>query len=342
MVTRCAGLLDQVDQFDAQFFGISPREAARLDPQQRLLLETAYHAVEDAGLTMASLAGRRAGVYVGISTWDYSFLQSKSEERTFLDAYTNIGTALCITANRISYFFNLIGPSLAVDTACSSSLVATHLACRGLWNGETELAFVGGVNLLVQPDVTIGFSKASMLSPDGRCKSFDSRANGYVRGEGAGVVILKPLERAVADGDRIHAIIRATAVNQDGRTPGISVPNQASQETNIVDALRLADISPETIQYVEAHGTGTPVGDPIEAAAIGATYGKSRDRAERCVIGSIKSNFGHLEAAAGIAGLIKATLCLHNRRIPANLHFETPNPNIPFDDLQLRGRGLAA
>src|SRR5262249_1401969 len=272
----------------------------------------------------------------GISTWDYSFLQSKSEERTFLDAYTNIGTALCITANRISYFFNLIGPSLAVDTACSSSLVATHLACRGLWNGETELAFVGGVNLLIQPDVTIGFSKASMLSPDGRCKSFDARANGYVRGEGAGVVILKPLKRALADGDRIHAVIRATAVNQDGRTPGISVPNQASQESNIVDALRLADVSPETIQYVEAHGTGTPVGDPIEAAAIGATYGKSPDRAERCMIGSIKSNFGHLEAAAGIAGLLKATLCLQRRRIPPRLHFQTPNPNIPFDDLQLR------
>src|SRR5215475_14334833 len=335
MITRRGGFIDQIDRFDAEFFGISPREAARADPQQRLMLQVAYQAVEDAGLSMASLAGRRAGVYVGISTWDYSLLQSKSEERAFIDAYSNIGTALCIAANRISYFFNLVGPSLAVDTACSSSLVATHLACRGLWNGETDLAFVGGVNLLIQPDVTIGFSKASMLSPDGRCKSFDSRANGYVRGEGAGVVILKPLERAVADGDRIHAIIRATAVNQDGRTPGISVPSQASQQSNIVDALRLADIAPETIQYVEAHGTGTPVGDPIECAAIGATYGKSRDPAERLVIGSIKSNFGHLEAAAGIAGLIKATLCLHHRRIPANLHFETPNPNIPFDDLQL-------
>ena len=178
MNTPRGGFLDHIDRFDAQFFGISPREAARTDPQQRLLLEVAYQAIEDAGLTMASLSGKRAAVYVGISTWDYSFLQIKAEERAALDAYTNVGTALCIAANRISYFFNLIGPSLAVDTACSSSLVATHLACRSIWNGESELAFVGGVNLILRPETTIGFCKASMLSPDGRCKSFDSRANG--------------------------------------------------------------------------------------------------------------------------------------------------------------------
>lgn len=335
MITRRGGFLDQIDQFDAEFFGINPREAARADPQQRLLLEVAYQAVEDAGLPMAALAGKRAGVYIGISTWDYSFLQIKSEERDSVDAYTNIGTALCIAANRISYFFDLIGASLAVDTACSSSLVAAHLGCRSIWNGESELAFVGGVNVLVQPEVTIGFSKASMLSPDGRCKSFDARANGYVRGEGAGIIILKPLARALADGDQVHAVIRATAVNQDGRTDGISVPNQASQEANIVDALRLADIPPASVQYVEAHGTGTPVGDPIEAAALGAAYGKARANGDRCVIGSIKSNLGHMEAAAGIAGLIKTALCLHHRRIPANLHFESPNPNIAFDKLQL-------
>ncbi len=195
---------------------------------------------------------------------------------------------------------------------------------------------MGGVNLMLQPEVTIAFSKASMLSPDGRCKSFDSRANGYVRGEGAGVIILKPLARAMADGDRIYAVIRATAVNQDGRTAGISVPSQASQESNIKDALRLADISPASIQYVEAHGTGTPVGDPIEAAALGAIYGKARNGNERCVLGSIKSNMGHLEAGAGIAGLIKTALCLHHRQIPTNLHFENPNPQIPFDELRLR------
>ena len=336
MNTRWGGFLDQIDRFDAQFFGISPREASRMDPQQRMLLEVAYQAVEDAGLTMASLSGRRVAVYVGISTWDYSFLQIKAEERAALDAYTNVGTALCIAANRISYFFNLVGPSAAVDTACSSSLVATHLACRSIWNGESEFAFVGGVNLMLQPEITIGFSKASMLSPDGRCKSFDSRANGYVRGEGAGVVILKPLARALADGDQIYALIRATAVNQDGRTAGISVPNQVSQEANIVDALRLADIPPESVQYVEAHGTGTPVGDPIEAAALGAVYGKPRKPEDRCVIGSIKSNMGHMEAAAGMAGLIKAALCLKHRQIPGNLHFESPNPQIPFDDLRLR------
>ena len=189
--------------------------------------------------------------------------------RAAIDAYTNLGSSLCIAANRISYFFNLVGPSLAVDTACSSSLVAAHLACRSIWNGDSELAFVGGVNLTLRPELTIGFTKASMLSPDGRCKSFDSRANGYVRGEGGGVIILKPLARALADRDQVYAVIRATAVNQDGRTAGISVPSRASQESNISEALRLADISPASIQYVEAHGTGTPVGDPIEAGALG-------------------------------------------------------------------------
>lgn len=336
MNTRWGGFLDQVDRFDAQFFGISPREAELADPQQRLLLEVAYHAVEDAGLSLASLAGKRVGVYIGICSWDYSFLQLNSESRAAIDAYTNVGSSLCIAANRISYFFNLVGPSLSVDTACSSSLVATHLGCRSIWNGETELAFVGGVNLTLRPELTIGFSKASMLSPDGRCKSFDSRANGYVRGEGAGIVILKPLKRALADGDRIYAVIRATAVNQDGRTAGISLPNQAAQEANIVDALRLANIAPESVQYVEAHGTGTTVGDPIEAAALGEAYGKARAAEDRCVIGSIKSNVGHLEAAAGITGLIKTALCLQHRQIPKNLHFETPNPQIPFDDLRLR------
>jgi acyl transferase domain-containing protein len=268
MNTRWGGFLDQIDRFDAQFFGITPREAEPADPQQRLLLEVAYHAVEDAGLTLAALANKRASVYIGICSWDYSILQLMPEARPAIDAYTNVGSSLCIAANRISYFFNLVGPSLAVDTACSSSLVATHLGCRSIWNGESELAFVGGVNLTLRPELTIGFSKASMLSPDGRCKSFDSRANGYVRGEGAAVVILKPLSRALADRDRIYALIRATAVNQDGRTAGISVPNQVAQEANIADALRLADIAPDSIQYVEAHGTGTPVGDPIEAAAL--------------------------------------------------------------------------
>ncbi len=334
MYTRWGGFLDHIDRFDAQFFGITPREAAATDPQQRLLLEVAYEAIEDAGMTLASLAGKPAGVYVGVSTFDYGSLQLNS--RATIDAYTSLGSMLCVTANRISYFFNLLGPSLAVDTACSSSLVAAHLGCRSILNGESELAFVAGVNVILRPEATISASRASMLSPDGRCKSFDSRANGFVRSEGAAVVILKPLARALADRNHIYALVRATAVNQDGRTKGITVPNGASQEANIVDALRLADIAPESVQYVEAHGTGTPVGDPIEAASLGAVYGKARKPEESCVIGSIKSNMGHLEAVAGVAGLIKAALCLRHRQIPGNLHFEKPNPQIPFEDLRLR------
>jgi acyl transferase domain-containing protein len=334
MNTRCGGFLDHVDRFDAQFFGISPREAAAADPQQRLLLEVSYEAVEDAGLTLACLAGKRAGVYVGISGFEYSSLQIN--ERVTLDAYTNLGSALCVAANRISYFFNLIGPSLAVDTACSSSLIAVDLACRSIWSGDIELAFAAGVNVILRPEASIGFCKASMLAPDGRCKSFDARANGYARGEGVGVVILKPLARALKDRDQIYAVVRATAVNQDGRTEGISVPSRISQEANLREPLRRANIAPESVQYVEAHGTGTPVGDPIEAAALGAVYGRAQKPGDRCVIGSIKSNLGHLEAASGIVGLIKAALCLQHRQIPASLHCENPNPQIPFDDLQLR------
>jgi acyl transferase domain-containing protein len=232
--------------------------------------------------------------------------------------------------------FNLLGPSLAVDTACSSSLVALDWACQSIWNGNIELAFAAGVNVIVRPEGTIGFSKASMLAPDGRCRSFDASASGYVRGEGVGVVILKPLARALAERDRIYALVRATAVNQDGRTEGLSVPSRASQKANIVHALRLADVAPDTVQYVEAHGTGTSVGDPIEAAAIGEVYGKAQSHQDRCVIGSIKSNIGHLEPAAGITGMIKAALCLQRRQIPASLHFQNPNPNIPFENLRLR------
>src|SRR3984893_11836827 len=246
---RCGGFLDCIDQFDAQFFGINPREAAAADPQQRLLLEVAYEAVEDAGLTLAALHGKRAGVYVGISSFEYS--THHINDRALLDAYTNLGSSLCIAANRISYFFNLLGPSLAVDTACSSSLVALDLAFRSNWNGTSQLAFVGGVNVILRPETGIGFAKAFMLSPDGRCKSFDASADGYARGEGVGMVILKPLARALTDRDRIYCLIRATAVNQDGRTEGIWVQSRASQEANLRDALRLANIAPASVQYVE-------------------------------------------------------------------------------------------
>jgi acyl transferase domain-containing protein len=336
MNTRWGGFLDHIDRFDTQFFGISPREAALMDPQQRLLLEVSYEAAEDAGLTLASLAGKRAGVYVGISTFDYATLQLDSHGRTSIDAYTTLGGMLCIAANRISYFFNLVGPSLAVDSACSSSLVAVDLACRSIWNGQSELAFAAGVNAMLRPEPTIGAAKALMLSPDGRCKSFDVHANGFVRGEGAAVVILKPLHRAVADRDQIYALVRATAVNQDGRTEGITVPNPAAQQANMVDALRLANIAPESVHYIEAHGTGTPVGDPIEAAAVGAIYGSARKPQDHCFIGSVKSNLGHLEAGAGIVGLIKAALCVQRRQIPPSLHFGRPNPQIPFDELRLQ------
>ena len=278
--TRFGGFIEHIDRFDAQFFGVSPREAAATDPQQRLLLEVSYQAVEDAGLTLSYLSGKKAGVYVGISSFDYGLIQLNDRAR--IDAYTNLGTTLSIAANRLSYFYNLTGPSLAIDTACSSSLVAVDLACHSIWKGDIELAFAGGVNVILRPETSIGFSKASMLAPDGRCKSFDARANGYVRGEGAAVVVLKPLACALADRDHIYSVIRATAVNQDGRTGGISVPNQLSQEANLRNALQFAKIAPESVQYVEAHGTGTPVGDPIEAAALGAVYGKARKLDDRC------------------------------------------------------------
>jgi acyl transferase domain-containing protein/acyl carrier protein len=335
MSSRWGGFMDEIDRFDAQFFGITPREASAADPQQRLLLETAYEAIEDAGLSLAALAGTRTGVHVGVSAYDYGALQLIND-RAAIDGYTNLGSVLSIVANRLSYFFNLLGPSLVVDTACSSSLVAAHLACQSIWNGESELEMVGGVNVLLMPELSMGFSRASMLAADGRCKAFDARADGFVRGEGVAVVILKPLARAMADRNGIYAVIRGTAVNQDGRTDGITVPNATSQAANIVSALRQADISPESVQYVEAHGTGTPVGDPIEATAIGKVYGAAQRPGQRCVIGSIKSNLGHLESTSGIAGLLKAALCLKHRQIPANLHFEQPNPQIPFDELRLR------
>lgn len=334
--SRWGGFLQNVDEFDAQFFGISPREAAKADPQQRLLLEVAYEALEDAGIPPDRIAGTRGGVFIGISTYDYGAMQASLRERSGIDAYTNLGSALSIAANRISYLFDLHGPSMAVDTACSSSLVATHLACQSIWNGDSELAFIGGVNLTLRPEGTIGFSKASMLAPDGRCKTFDAAANGYVRAEGIGVLIVEPLSRAVSNRDAIYAVIRSTAVNQDGRTVGISVPSGQAQEAMLREALRQADIPSESIQYVEAHGTGTPVGDPIEATALGKVFGERREPGNYCLIGSIKSNIGHPEAASGAAGLIKAALCLKHAQIPPSLHFVTPNPEIPFEDLHLR------
>jgi phthiocerol/phenolphthiocerol synthesis type-I polyketide synthase C len=329
--TWAAGVLDQIDRFDAAFFGISPREARQMDPQQRLLLETTWEALEDAGLPAAKLAGSGAGVYVGVSSMDYATLRFGDPASG--DAYFMTGMTNGIVANRVSYNFDLRGPSFAVDTACSSSLVALDLACSALTSGQAPVAIVGGVNLLAAPYSFIGFCQASMLSPTGRCHAFDARADGYVRAEGAGVVVLKRLRDAIADGDPIRALILATGVNSDGHTMGLSLPSEASQSALLESVYAKSGIDPNRLAFVEAHGTGTQAGDPIELSAIGNCLG--RRRGAPLPIGSVKTNVGHLETASGMAGLIKTVLALEHRRLPPSLHFETPNPNIPFEALNL-------
>ncbi len=334
--SKWGGYVSGIDGFDPQLFGISPREAASMDPQQRMLLEVAYRALEDAGQPLEHVAGQPIAVFVGISSFDYAVANLSFQDRGVIDAYSNTGGSSSIAANRISYCFDLRGPSVAVDTACSSSLVAVHLACESIWRGEAHMALAGGVNALLMPDFYVAFSQLGVLSPDGRCKSFDARANGYVRSEGAGMAMLKPLSAAIRDKDPIYAVIRATGLNQDGRTPGMTVPSQQAQQELIRSTCSKASIRPSDIQYVEAHGTGTPVGDPIEATAIGTVVGHGRDPSSPCTIGSVKTNIGHLEAGAGIASLIKVALALHHRRIPAHLHFQRPNPAIDFAALNLR------
>jgi acyl transferase domain-containing protein/aryl carrier-like protein len=329
------GFLATVDRFDPLVFGISPREAVAIDPQQRLLLELAWEALEDAGIVAERLAGSRTAVFIGLSAFDYGSIQHQTAESRPVNPYLMLGTTLSIAANRISYTFDLRGPSLVVDTACSSSLTALHLAGRSIWQGESDLALVGGANLLLQPTISVYFANAGMLSPDGRCKSFDAGANGYVRGEGGGVVVLKPLARALRDNDRIYALILGSAVNQDGHTPGISVPSGEAQQALLYEAYRDAKVAPADVQFVEAHGTGTPVGDPIEANALGAVLAEGRPSGAVCWVGSVKTNIGHLEAGAGIAGVIKTALALYHRKIPPSLHFKTPNPRIDFDRLRL-------
>ncbi len=337
MNTFHGGYLERLDQFDAQFFGIAPREAMWLDPQQRLLLQVAWEALEDAGQVADQLAGSNTGVFIGGFTLDYQLMQNFGVfSRYELQTHSATGMMMTMLANRISYVFGFHGPSMAVDTACSGSLVAVHLACQSIWNGECSMAIAGGANAMIAPTMTIAESKGGFLSPDGRSKAFDASANGYARGEGAGVVIIKPLAQALADGDPIHALVRGTAVTQDGHTNGITVPNGNAQERVMRLAYERAGVLPRDIQYVEAHGTGTPVGDPIEARAIGTVLSDGRPACDQCVVGSVKTNIGHLEAAAGIAGLIKTVLSLKHRTIPPHLHFTTPNPDIPFQRLQLR------
>lgn len=335
VVTRRAGFVDDATGFDAPFFGMSAREVRMLDPQHRLLLETAWRAVEHSGTAPSALAGSNTGVFVGLSTHDY--LGMASDELTYaeIEAYTAIGTSNAAAAGRISYRLGLQGPAVAVDTACSSSLVAIHQACQALRLGECDLALAGGANVLLTPATMITFSSAHMLAPDGRCKTFDAAADGYVRGEGCGIVVIKRLEDALADGDHIRAVIRGSAVNQDGASGGLTVPNGVAQQRVIADALNRAGLQPSDIGYLEAHGTGTSLGDPIEAQAAGAVLGAGRDPGRPLLIGSAKTNIGHLEAAAGIAGVLKVVLALEHERLPKHLNFANPSPHIPWDRLPI-------
>ncbi len=335
---RKGGFIEEIDLFDPSFFGITPREAICMDPQQRMLLQVSWRSIENAGLPIEDIRGRSVGVFVGISSADYSsLLWASSEDYLTPDNEPFIlpGNTGCIAANRLSYFLDLKGPSFTVDTACSSSLVAVHLACESLRKGESDLAIAGGVQALIHPGIQMSFCKAGLLSPEGRCKSFDAEANGYVRSEGAGVVLLKPLKAALKDGDKIHAVINGTAVNSDGRSQGLAAPSQRSQANCVKKAYESAGLDPSQTQYVEAHGTGTRQGDPIELRALGSVLREGRANDRPCRIGSVKTNLGHGETAAGITGLIKTALCLKEQQIAPNLHFHTPNPSIDFKKLGL-------
>ena len=342
MYTRWGGFVDRVDQFDAPFFGISAREAACMDPQQRLLLEVAWEALEDAGQAIDRLVGTKTGVFTGVSRCDYGDIQLGAMERENLTAYTVTGFAGCMIPNRISYMFDFRGPSLPVDTACSSSLVAVCLACQSIWDGESTLALAGGVNIILKPEVTIAIGKTLMLAADGRCKSFDASADGYVRSEGAGIVVLKPLAAALTDGDPIYAVIRGCAKNYDGRTADATMPNGEAQKAALLEACRQAGIAAGKISYIEAQGTGTSLGDATEANALGSAVSDNREGQNLCWIGSVKSNIGHAESAASVGGLIKAALALKHRKIPPSLHFHTPNPKIDFALLGLRVPGAVS
>ena len=332
--TRWGSFLTDIDEFDAEFFELSPREAAKMDPQQRLLLEVAWEALEDAGIPPTSLRRTQTGVFAGACAADYAYLASS--DLTQVDAWSNTGGALSIIANRLSYFLDLRGPSVTVDTACSSSLVALHLACQSLRTGDCDMAIAAGVNALLSPAIFRGFDQAGALSPTGSCHSFDAAADGFVRGEGCGVAILKRLSDALRDKNPVLAVVRGSAINQDGRSNGLMAPNPAAQMAVLRAAYSSAGIAPHEVDYVETHGTGTLLGDPIEARALGTVLGRGRTTDSPLLIGAIKSNLGHLEAAAGIAGFIKAVLAVQRGSIPPNRGFETPNPHIQFDDMRLK------
>ena len=335
VATRWGGFLSNLKDFDAPFFGIAPREADRMDPQQRLMLEVAYEAFENAGLPLENLGGSRTGVFVGLHSHSSDYYLMQLQDQDDIDLYTGTGTSHSVISGRISYLYDLQGPNISLDTACSSSLVATHLATQSLRNGECDLAMAGGVNVMLTPHFTVAASRMRMMAPDGRCKAFDSRADGFVRSEGCGAVVLKRLPDALRDGDPILAVIRGSAINQDGHSNGLTAPNGLSQQDVIRRALENAGVQPEQVSYVETHGTGTPLGDPIEVEALSAVYGQPRPDGLPLVLGSAKSNLGHTEGAAGVAGLIKTVLALQHRTIPSNLHFEQLNPHISLAGTRL-------
>lgn len=332
---RRGGFLEGIDEFDAEFFGIPPVEAAAMDPQHRLMLELAWESLENARIAPTSIKDHPVGVFVGTMSADYDTVLHR-DGPSGISHHTLTGSNRGLIANRISHHLGLRGPSFAVDSGQCSSLLAVHLACESLRGGEAELAIVGGVNLTIVPESTVGAERFGALSPDGRCFTFDSRANGYVRGEGAAAVVLKPLRLAEADGDRVHCVILGSAVNHDGSAGALTVPNREAQERVIDLATRRAGVGRHEVQYVELHGTGTRVGDPIEAAALGAVLGTGRPDGDRLAVGSVKTNVGHLEGAAGIVGLLKVALSLAHRELPPSLNFVTPNPAIPLERLGLR------
>lgn len=325
--------LENITDFDSYFFGISPREALRMDPQQRILLEVAHEAILDANLTTKSLAGSNTGVFVSLYASQFAHLQQLDNDMDAL--FLPTGNAQSIAANRLSYFYDLHGPSIVLDTACSSSLIALHLACLNLQTYACDMALVGAVNINLLPSINLILSKAKMLSPSGQCKTFDANADGYVPGEGAGIIILKPLSKAIKDGNQIYAVIAGSAINQDGKTNGLTAPNGLQQEKLLKSAYQAANILPEKISYIECHGTGTFLGDPIEIQALGEIIGKNRNADTPCWIGSVKTNIGHLEPAAGIASIIKVALALQHKKIPPHLNFSTPNPHIAFNRYHL-------
>uniref|UniRef100_UPI00244E4C00 beta-ketoacyl [acyl carrier protein] synthase domain-containing protein n=2 Tax=Streptomyces chryseus TaxID=68186 RepID=UPI00244E4C00 len=332
--TRRAALADHAG-FDAAFFDMSPHQAAATDPQHRLLLELGWEALESAGVAPGRLAGSDTGVFVGIASDDYADLVRRAGTES--GAHTATGLHRALAPNRLSYFLGLRGPSIAVDTAQSSSLVAVHLACEGLRRGESSLAVVAGVHLVMADGSTAAMEKMGALSPDGQCHTFDARANGYVRGEGGAALVLKPLHRALADGDRVHCVIKGGAVNNDGGGDSLTSPHRQAQEELLHAAYTRSGTSPERVRYVELHGTGTRAGDPVEAAALGSVLGAARAEAGAAplAVGSVKTNVGHLEGAAGIVGLLKAALCVREGMLPPSLNYRTPHPDIPLDQLHL-------